>query len=301
MNSSQLVTYGTCVRVELTSGWGSNAPKRPSHARARGTRLSDRRGLGRRGKLGGGACGWVAGACVSRRPVAFGLATRPGSQLASARQHLAEAHATVRAPGPACATTSSQNARPPSYWRSFISRPSSRSRMRHGQPRPRRRWSSRRASRRAWAAVRADRVHHVLGMALDERHRRLHAVHQLPSAPRRGRGAAARRDAALEQLAQRRRRRAGAAASAADTSTCSPSSSSREQPGQMLAQPRRAENWTAWVTSWIATHATSSSRSTSGCAPPGRCSGRASSRRGVAGRRAARCRTGRARAERAPR
>ncbi len=94
----------------------------------------------------------------------------------------AELQASVSAPGPACATTSSQKERPISYWRIFISSPKQ---LLEDAP-----WPAALApaavhrdahALHARQLLGADCVHHVLGVALDQRHRGLHALHQRPT------------------------------------------------------------------------------------------------------------------------
>ena len=83
---------------------------------------------------------------------------------------------------PPARTTASQKRRPSSYWRIFSSRPSSRSSTPPRQPAVLAAAGHRGAqARQRGQHLGADGVHHVLGVALDERHRRLQPLHQLPA------------------------------------------------------------------------------------------------------------------------
>ena len=130
---------------------------------------------------------------------------------------------------------------PSSYWRIFSSRPESRS-------------SSRTAGRLLLAAAvqrgaqlvaapgrtsRADGVHDVLGVALDDGHRRLHLVDDRhPLGPGDERHQAALADAVDERRAGRRA--TGASRPRGSTFTSTVSSSARSEAGEVLAQPRHA-------------------------------------------------------------
>ena len=109
-------------------------------------------------------------------PAALGAAVR--LQLGSAS---GDDHTRLSPSMPASAATASANFLPSSYWRSFTSKPSSRSMMRCGAERLRRRRSI--ASRRLLVVgdhLGGDHVHHVLGVPLDDRHGRLNLIHQCP-------------------------------------------------------------------------------------------------------------------------
>ena len=82
---------------------------------------------------------------------------------------------------PPAAATASAHRFPCSYWRSFTSKPSSRSMIRCGAERLRRRRSiAARSSLVVRDELGGDGVHHVLGVPLDDRHRRLHPIHHGP-------------------------------------------------------------------------------------------------------------------------
>ena len=90
-----------------------------------------------------------------------------------------DAQTRLSASIPPRATTASQNALPCSYWRSLRSIPISLLE----QPQQAGALAAAPVERRAQARqvvehVGADRVHHVLGVALEQRHERLHAVEQ---------------------------------------------------------------------------------------------------------------------------
>ena len=154
----------------------------------------------------------------------------------------------------------------------------------------------------------ADRVHRVLRVSLDQRHRRLHPLDQLPAvlAERQAQQLAATR--ALDDLAQLRRVGQPRAASAGPASrrgrcppadrslgrlssvavcglpaivTCRPSISSFNIPPRYSRSHGAPENCTAWVISWMLTHSTSSSRSTPRLRAACARFGASSSRRGV--------------------
>ena len=158
----------------------------------------------------GGAAAAARRRAHARQPVQRGSARGRGQRLGRVPDPVQGLHAGLRRPPRRRSTL------PCSYWRIFMSSPSRRSISRSGAERLRRRASI--AVRSAsWPGIASggDRVHHVLGVALDHRHRRLHARHQralLLGLDERGQPALAE---GLDQLAPgpastaaRRRRRA---------------------------------------------------------------------------------------------
>ncbi len=107
-------------------------------------------------------------------PASGGVSSSPRSGSSAGDRQTVRSDA-----GPASATTASQNALPSSYWRSFSSMPSSRAISSPSPPRRARRSSRRRRSSASpGPRSAAAGVHHVLGVPLDHRHRRLQAVEQ---------------------------------------------------------------------------------------------------------------------------
>ena len=117
----------------------------------------------------------AAGARSARSPAARGLL----ELLRRSAAPRARSSTRASACGPPSATTASQKRRPTSYWRSFSSSPSSRSSTRQGSPRVLAPAVHRGAqARQRGQHLGADRVHRVLGVPLDQRHRRLHPLDQ---------------------------------------------------------------------------------------------------------------------------
>ena len=142
--------------------------------------------------------------------------------------------------------TVSQNAFPSLYWRSFSSIPSSRAITSASPPRLARR-ASRRDPKAGVAGIErlGRRVHHVLGVSLDHRHRRLERVER-PGLLRARRAAEAARRASALGPSLAGPRRSSRLASARQRGLVEPRrgavDQSPEQPGQMGSQPgHRAE------------------------------------------------------------
>ena len=168
------------------------------------------------------------------------------------------------AAGPAAAATASQKRLPSSYWRSFASRPMSRSSSaRSGGRSWRRRSSAARSAASDGQRLRADDVHDVLGVAFDDAHDALDALEQLaPVRPADRRDEPALAHGGDRSRGRRRRPAAAAARSGRPSARATPSSSST-RPARCGRSHGTAVNWTACVTSWNAIQVSSSSASAS--------------------------------------
>ncbi len=213
-------------------------------------------------------------------------------QLIAARQLLGPApHTRERGSAP-CSTTPSQKRRPTSYWRIFISSPSRRSSTRQGSPRDSRLRviaARRRGSEGSTSAPIASIVCSACPSISDIAAciRSTSAQRSSPSvsrksSPLRARSANSRSSEGSGSLIRSRQPVPPPLVSGlAPSETCSPSISSCSMPPMCPRSHGAPVNCTACVISWIATHSTSSSRSTDRLRAAIARFGASSNRRGV--------------------